>query len=308
MDFTAFQITCILTISLLLSGSIVITLLRFLKPQNETFQKVATIIRSWWFIAGFFLLALSWYRWGILIFIGVLSFFAIREYLKVSQVPYKSYLIFALSILCVLQYAALAIGSTALFLSMIPVLCLWIIPGLVIYQAAIENIELVTAVGFGLSLMIYYTSYIPALSALPQLHLTQSEGTFATLLLILLTWCNDIFQFLAGKTFGRRKIIPEVSPNKTLAGFIGGIIGTMGLASLCFPRLLHLSVLSSLILGVIMGVTGMFGDLFFSAIKRKIGVKDFSQALPGHGGLLDRLDSLIFTAPIYFHYLLFIKS
>lgn len=307
-DLSAFQTTCILVVSLLSVASAAIFILRRLKPLNETFAKVAVIIRSWWLIAGAYLLALSWPRWGILIFMYALTILALREYLKISQVPYKRYLLVSLSVLCTLQYALIGVGSLPLFLSALPVLCLWVVPGLVIFRATISNLELVTSVGLGLAMLVYYTSHIAGLSAFPQLGLTPDEATFAVLILILITWCNDVFQFLAGKIFGHRKIVPEISPNKTLAGFIGGMAGTTLLAGFLAPELMHLSLEASVGLGVLIGFTGMFGDLFFSAVKRKIGVKDFSQALPGHGGLLDRLDSLVFTAPIYFHYILLIKG
>jgi len=308
MSLTAFQTTCALTIGLLLFASLCIYLLKTWKPQHELFQKVAIIIQSWWLIAGAFLLALSWYQWGTIIFMHILSLLVIREYLNVSKAPHKIFLMISLSILCTLQYLVLLLGSIELFLSLLPVLCLWIVAGLVIFGRTIKEIELVTAVGIGLSLVIYYISHIAALSWLPQLHLKPDEATFAVLILILITWCNDVFQFLAGKCFGQRKIVLEISPNKTLAGFIGGIVGTTLLATLCIPRFLNLSLIHSIFLGIVIGITGMFGDLFFSAVKRKLGIKDFSHTLPGHGGLLDRMDSLIFTAPIYFHYLLFVKG
>jgi phosphatidate cytidylyltransferase len=304
---SAFQFACLLTLALLVGASLVVFLLLKFRPKNETFKKVAVIVKSWWLIAGAFLLMLSWHKWGLVVGMAAFSLLALREYLKQSKVEFKRYMGFSLSVLCLLQYGALAVGNATLFFSLIPVLCLWVVPGLVIFRATIKNLELVVSVGFGLGLFMYYLSHLAALVALPQLHLSPEESTNAALILVLITWCNDIFQFISGKSFGKRKIVPEVSPNKTLAGFVGGILGSMILTGICVPPLLHFSLAWALLLGAVLGFTGMFGDLFFSAVKRNLGVKDFSRAIPGHGGLLDRLDSLIFTAPVYFHFLLFLS-
>lgn len=305
-NLTAFQFAIVLSLTLLSVGSLAIFFLKKINPQNLTFKKVAVIIRSWWLIVGTFLLALNWFKWGIILLMFFISIVAIREYLLQSKIEYKKYLLISLSVLCGLQYLAISFGNTHVFMAMIPVFCLWLIPGLVIFRATIKDLPLVAAVGFGLSLMIYYLSHIAALSAFSQLNFSQDLATMSVLVLVLITWSNDIFQFLAGKSLGKTKIVPEVSPNKTLAGFIGGFLGTLLLTGICANQLLNLKMQDSIYLGLMIGFTGMFGDLFFSAVKRHIGVKDFSQAIPGHGGLLDRLDSLIFTAPIYFHYLFFI--
>jgi phosphatidate cytidylyltransferase len=306
LNLSAFQFSCLLVTSLLTFSSLVAFILIRWKPYNSTFQKVLVIIRSWWAIAGFFLIALSWHKWGLIIAMGVISLLAIREYLKVSKIEYKKYFLVVLSLLCVIQYLLLAIQDFILFTSMIPILCLWIVPGLVIFRSTIKDLELVAGVGFGLSLLIYYLSHISALTAFSRHQLTEGQSTMAVLILILVTWSNDVFQFISGKTFGGKKIFPNVSPNKTLGGFVGGLIGTLVLTTVLACQLLLLEPLESVALGLLLGVTGMFGDLFFSAVKRNIGVKDFSQVLPGHGGYLDRLDSLIFTAPAFLHYLLLV--
>ncbi len=300
--------TCVLVFLILSTSSVINFILKRLKPNNPTFAKVATIINSWWLITGSFLIALAWQRWGIILFMYIITLFCIREYLKISKVEQKKFLAVALSLLTTIQYFLLAKGLFTPFLFALPVLCLWMVPSLVITNATIQQLELVTGVGLGLTLLIYYTSHIAALSSFPQLQLNLDDSTFAIFILILVTWFNDIFQFIAGHAFGKRKIVPAISPNKTLGGFIGGLIGTAILTALMAPSFIHLSLLQSLVLGLLLSFTGMFGDLFFSAVKRNIGVKDFSSALPGHGGLLDRLDSIVFTAPIYFYYIYFMRG
>lgn len=106
-----------------------------------------------------------------------------------------------------------------------------------------------------------------------------------------------------GKSCGRRKVVPKVSPGKTLEGLVGGVITTMIASLIIGPLLTPLNTLQALLAGLLIGISGFCGDVVMSAIKRDIGVKDSGKLLPGHGGLLDRIDSLIFTAPVFFYFI-----
>lgn len=108
-----------------------------------------------------------------------------------------------------------------------------------------------------------------------------------------------------GQIFGKHKISPTVSPNKTVEGFLGGLGTTVFLATLLGPAMTMFDYPRTAIAGLIIGVTGLLGDLNISALKRDLGVKDAGATLPGHGGVLDRIDSLIFTAPVFFHFVRF---
>jgi phosphatidate cytidylyltransferase len=126
---------------------------------------------------------------------------------------------------------------------------------------------------------------------------------------VLLTWVSDSSAYFAGRTWGRRKLIPAVSPGKTVEGAIGGVIGTV-LAAVLYARLieqipgltmpLHLAIA----FGLLITVTGQVGDLAESLLKRDAGVKDSGTFLPGHGGALDRVDSLLFTLPVAYAFLM----
>lgn len=301
---TQFYWICVAIGSILSVASSAIFILLRWKPENETYKKVKVIIRSWWIIATPFLLALMWPKWGMLLLFYVLSVLILFEYFKVSKVQYKTYGLVSLIVLSSLQYLTLCFETYSLFLICIPILCIWLVPGLVIFRATIVDLELVFSVFFGNAFVIYYLSHTPALTAMPdKLGLTYEQATMGLVVLMVLTWGNDVFQFLTGKGFGKTKIVPHVSPNKTLGGFIGGMICTTIFACITLKPILDLSWGKTIVLGPLLSMTGMFGDLFFSAVKRNIGTKDFSDALPGHGGLLDRCDSLIFTAPVFFHFL-----
>ncbi len=134
------------------------------------------------------------------------------------------------------------------------------------------------------------------------------DGTFA-LLVFLLIWINDTGAYLIGCTFGKHKLYPKVSPKKTVEGLLGGFVLTLAL-SFCIPLLLpsleKMTLISAPIFGLIVAAMGTLGDLFESALKRKAGVKDSGTIIPGHGGVLDRLDSYLFALPMaaLFYYLL----
>ena len=122
------------------------------------------------------------------------------------------------------------------------------------------------------------------------------------LFLLLLTELNDVAQYCWGKLLGKHKISPTVSPNKTMEGFIGGVLTTVPLAMLLAPWLTPFSSLDAVLAGALIAVAGFFGDLSLSALKRDLGIKDSGNLLPGHGGILDRVDSLTYTAPLFFHF------
>ncbi|MER3417426.1 MAG: phosphatidate cytidylyltransferase [Chloroflexota bacterium] len=127
------------------------------------------------------------------------------------------------------------------------------------------------------------------------------------LLIFLNVELNDVFAFMVGKTLGKRKLAPNTSPKKTVTGAVGALVLTtllmMGVGSLVFQETVLASLAHLVILGVLLSVLGQFGDLMLSSIKRDLGIKDMAATIPGHGGLLDRFDSVILVAPAVFHYI-----
>lgn len=121
-----------------------------------------------------------------------------------------------------------------------------------------------------------------------------------------MTQFNDICQYIWGKILGKHKIIPKVSPNKTWEGFLGGLITTTCVASITAPLLTPLTTTQGVFAGALIGIGGFIGDVVISSIKRDLQIKDSSTLIPGHGGILDRLDSLIYTAPLFFHFLYYL--
>ena len=133
-------------------------------------------------------------------------------------------------------------------------------------------------------------------------------GIKALVFLVVITELNDVFQYLMGKFFGRHKITPKISPNKTWEGFIGGVVTTTLLATVLAPFLTILTWQQGLVAGFIIACVGFIGDVVLSSIKRDLGIKDTGSLIPGHGGLLDRMDSLMYSTPLFFHYFYYITK
>jgi len=129
------------------------------------------------------------------------------------------------------------------------------------------------------------------------------DGAEAVSVLALMVIASDSAQYFIGRALGRHKLAPSISPAKTIEGAVGGLMASAAVGAWLGPHWLPgVNISSGGLLGVLVGIVGMMGDLFESALKRGAGVKDSSHLIPGHGGVLDRIDSLLYTAPLFFHF------
>jgi len=141
------------------------------------------------------------------------------------------------------------------------------------------------------------------LGALPMTRLLP-QGEWLIFFLLLVTWASDTGAYYIGTLYGRHRLAPTISPKKTVEGLVGGLIGAIIVAYAArWWFLPELSGLDCLVLATLLTITGLWGDLTESAMKRSAGMKDSGGILPGHGGMLDRLDSLLFTAPTFYYYI-----
>jgi phosphatidate cytidylyltransferase len=163
-------------------------------------------------------------------------------------------------------------------------------------------IKAASTLQWGLMLTVYNVSHMAFLLVLP-LHASAPAGGAGLLVyLLFLTQFNDVAQYVWGKLTGRHKIMPSISPNKTWEGFLGGFATTVALSAAIAPWLTPFDLPLAFGAGALIACLGFVGDVTVSAIKRDLGIKDTGAMLPGHGGILDRIDSLTFTAPIFLHY------
>lgn len=151
--------------------------------------------------------------------------------------------------------------------------------------------------------LIYIIVPFSLLIKLPYLNYEHSFETSIVIGVFILIWANDIFAFLIGKNFGKHKLIERVSPNKTIEGFLGGFIFTFIFASVVAKYFVSIQPLQWFTIAIIISVFGVLGDLVESMFKRQAKLKDSSNFIPGHGGFLDRLDSVIFAIPFIYIYL-----
>ena len=296
-------------VGLLVFATAVSLFLRARAPENLTFQKVVVIIQGWWIIVTFLVAALALGHTGVTILFLVLSLMALKEYLNVANLKvFGTPHIVAVVALTFVHYYFVLAEVKNFFFSILPIVTFIFLPMLFLAERKITNLlSSLWATQSAAMLCIYFLSFVPGLAFLNHhpAPLRLIDPVAAFIYLFLLTQLNDVFQFLCGKAFGRHKLIPEISPNKTVEGFVGGVILTIALSLVLAPMYLDLTMKQSLIMGYCLAISGISGDLMFSTVKRSYGVKDFSDFIPGHGGILDRVDSLIFTAPTFYGLLYF---
>lgn len=290
---------------LLVLASVVIRLLAARYPQRNWLE-LKLRIRTWWWIVACFSLTLLGSLPLALTVLGLISFLALKEYLTLCSTRTADHVVLLWAYLSIpLQYYWLGIHWYGMFIIFIPVYMFLFLPmRMVLIGDTHGFLKAAASLQWGLMICVFCLSHMGAVLALPLLTGIgkPEQGSMLLFYLVALTQVNDVSQYLWGKAFGRHKVSPKVSPNKTLEGLLGGVLTTGVLGWLLGPLLTQFSPLHALLAGLLIGSMGFIGDIVISAVKRDIGVKDSGRLLPGHGGILDRLDSLTYTAPLFFHY------
>lgn len=288
--------------ALLLAASVVNVLLVTLRPEKD-WRELTLRIRTWWVIVVLFSLAILSPAWLALTFFGLVSFMALKEFLTLAPSRQADRMpLLWMFIAIPVNYGFIGTGWYGMFVVFIPVYVFLFLPARMVIAGDTQGfLRTASQLHWSLMTTVFAFSHVAFLLVLPADG--KQTGALLVLFLVGLTEFNDVAQYIWGKSFGRIKVTPTVSPNKTLAGLLGGVATTALVALLLGPLLTPMSGAMALLAGVIIGVTGFCGDVVMSAIKRDCGVKDSGTLLPGHGGILDRLDSLIFTAPVFFHFI-----
>jgi phosphatidate cytidylyltransferase len=288
---------------LLAIGSGTSIALQRLRPERD-YRELRQRVRTWWMIVAVFAIAVLFNRTVSVFVLGFVSFIAFKEYLSLIPTRRADHRVLFWAYLAIpLQYYWVWMGWYGMFIIFIPVYVFLFLPMRMILIGETQGfLSAIGSLHWGLMIAVFSFSHTAFMLVLPP-EQNPAGGVMGLLIyLVFLTEFNDVAQYICGKSFGKRKIVPSVSPNKTVAGFAGGIITTTVLAFGLAPWLTPLTQLESLGAGILIGVAGFVGDVTISALKRDLGVKDSGSILPGHGGLLDRLDSLTYTAPLFFHY------
>ncbi len=279
-------------------------LLPVLKPAGD-FTNLRQRISSWWVMIALLAGALLIGWQAVTALFLVISFIALREFLSLAPVRREDRLIvLAAFVAMLINYLFIVIDDYGLYRVFIPTYVFLIIPFLMACIGQTRAFLATTATfHWAFVTCVYNLGYIAFLMRTPASEALPAGAAGLVFFLLVATEANDVAQYVWGKLFGRHKITPKVSPNKTWEGFLGGWATTAALIWFVGPVFTPLSGIGLAVLAIFLPIAGFAGDVTMSAIKRDIGVKDTSALIPGHGGLLDRADSLTFTAPLYFHIL-----
>jgi phosphatidate cytidylyltransferase len=270
--------------------------------SNAAVENLNARIKAWWVMVILIGIAFIAGRIGVLILFGFCSFAALREFVTLINTRRADHWALAAAFFVVvpIQYFLLWAEQYGIFSIFIPVYAFLLMPIISVLRGDTERFLVrIAEVQWALMICVFCASHVPALLTLK---IPGYEGRNVLLIafLVIVVQLSDVLQYVWGKLFGRTKIAPRPSPSKTVEGFVGGIIS----ATLIGTGLWWITPFAPLqagLLALVITLMGFFGGLVMSAIKRDRGVKDWGHLIEGHGGLIDRLDSVVFSAPIFFH-------
>jgi phosphatidate cytidylyltransferase len=259
-------------------------------------------IKAWWIMVGVIGLAFIFGKGGVVVLFAMMSFFALREFISLAYTRRGDHNAIALAFFVALplQYWLVWIEWYGLYSILIPVYAFLILPILAALGGDTKRfLERTSKVQWGLMISVFCISHVPALLTLP---IPGFEGRNLLLIafLVLVVQGSDVLQYVWGKILGRHKVAPELSPSKTWEGLIGGVASATAMGGALY-WITPFNPWQAALMAFVICMMGFLGGLVMSAIKRDRGVKDWGHMIEGHGGMLDRLDSVVFAAPIFFH-------
>ncbi|MBO2625845.1 MULTISPECIES: phosphatidate cytidylyltransferase [Shewanella] len=287
---------------LLVVATLIGRLLAWCKGNNAVIANLNARIDAWWMMVLAIGIAFLFGLYGVILLFALVSFYALREFLTLTPTRASDYpaLVAAFYFALPVQYLLIAIHWYGMFSIFIPVYLFLLMPILAALGGdTTRYLERTAKVQWGLMIAVYCVSSVPALMTLK---IEGYEGRNLLLIawLILVVQLSDVLQYCCGKLFGKRKVAPKLSPSKTLEGLVGGVL----LATLVGTSLFWITPFTpwqAAIIALLVNLLGFAGGLVMSAIKRDRGVKDWGHMIEGHGGMLDRMDSVCFAAPVFFH-------
>jgi phosphatidate cytidylyltransferase len=293
-----------LVLGALVAGSVVSVILARRATTESGKATVANLrarVQAWWVMCGVLAIALLTGVTGSVLLFALISFLALREFITLVPTRHGDHhtLLWMFFIVTPIQYWLVWKEWYGLFAIFIPVYVFLLAPARTALAGDTEHfLERTATAQWALMICVYCVSYAPALLTLK---IDGYEDSAKLLLfLVIVVQGSDVMQYVWGKLFGRHKIAPKVSPNKTWEGFVGGI-ATATLIGTALWWITPFAPWQAAVMSLVITLMGFAGGLTMSAIKRDRGVKDFGTLIAGHGGVLDRIDSLCFAAPVFFH-------
>jgi cytidylyltransferase family len=259
-------------------------------------------INAWWVMILIIFAAAALGFYGVIGLFFVISFMALREFLSLLYIRRGDHLALAACfyVILPLQYFLVAIDWFSMFTIFIPVYGFLFLPILsALLGDTAHFLDRSTKVQWALMISVFCISHIPAILTL-DIDGFEDKKLLLMIFLILVVQSSDVLQYVWGKLFGKHKIAPKLSPSKTVEGFVGGVVSASVLGGLLY-WLTPFNPVQAVLMSLLICLMGFLGGLVMSAMKRSMGVKDWGNMISGHGGMLDRMDSLCFAAPIFFH-------
>ncbi|HXE41366.1 MAG TPA: phosphatidate cytidylyltransferase [Azonexus sp.] len=269
---------------------------------SATIDNLNARIKAWWAMIGLLALAFWVGPLGIILLFAFISFQCLREFISLTHTRRGDHqaLVWCFFFFLPVQYVLIASNWYGLFSILIPVYAFLLLPiAATLGSDTTRFLERAAKMQWGLMIGVYCLSHVPALMTL---EIPGYEGRNALLIafLVLTVQSSDVFQYVWGKLLGKRKILPAISPSKTLEGLIGGVLTSTAVGAALW-WITPFNPWQAALVALTINIMGFFGGLVLSAIKRDRGVKDWGSMIEGHGGMLDRVDSISFSAPIFFH-------
>lgn len=269
---------------------------------SGTINNLNARITAWWWMIGLLAAALWTGKAGVIALFAFVSFQSLREYMSITCTRRGDHraLLWSFFVLLPLQYYLIAIDWYGLFSILIPVYGFLLLPISASLGADTTRfLERTAKVQWGLMICVYCLSHVPALLTLD---IPGYEGLNPLLIvfLILVAQSSDVLQYVWGKLFGKHKLSSAISPSKTVEGLVGGVLSSTAVGAALWS-FTPFTPWQAALIALTINVLGFFGGFVLSAIKRDRGIKDWGSMIEGHGGMLDRVDSISFSAPIFFH-------
>lgn len=269
---------------------------------HPTIDNLNARIKAWWVMVITIGIAFLFGRPGVILLFALISFFALREFLTLTYTRSADYLALAAAFYFVLplQYILVYKGWYGLYTIFIPVYVSLLLPILEALAGDTKRfLERTSKIQWGLLICVFCISHVPALLTL-DIRDYEDRNLLLIAFLVIVVQSSDVLQYVWGKLLGRRRLAPSISPSKTWEGLIGGVLSATALGAALW-WITPFTPWQAALMAFAINAMGFFGGLVMSAIKRDRGVKDWGTLIEGHGGMLDRLDSVVFAAPIFFH-------
>lgn len=293
------------TLGVLLLASMVGGLLKWRLAKGQPHGVIDNLnsrIKAWWVMVLLIGVSFAFGKTGVIVLFAFMSFAALREYITLAYTRSGDHMALVLMFYVALpmQYFLIGIEWYGLFSIFIPVHVFLVLPILASLRGDTTRfLERTAKMQWGLMICVFCVSHVPALLTL---NIPGYQGRHLLLIayLIAVVQGSDVLQYVWGKLLGRRKVAPELSPSKTVEGLIGGVASATLLGAAMYG-ITPFTPWQSALIALAICLMGFLGGLVMSAIKRDRGVKDWGTMIEGHGGMLDRLDSVVFAAPMFFH-------